>query len=348
MERPPLAPAALARRGADRAGDRGGRRRDGSVDHAPDRGDGRRARCACRAPSRSARTTTTARWPRGCERLGGELLVRGARPERRFREQPAEGVTDADKIGPRTAASTRRSTPSRSSGGCARSTRTSAAFIEEPRRERLGVRRAAVADAFRGCGGARRSDGGRLLFGTATARSSCSRSCRPARARWRQRPTCAATAHAVTGARAARRRHGPVRPRGAPGLRRGRLRRPRVPCRGRAGAARPRAIAHSRSSSPTAPCSGVRTLDHVIRSSARGRRTSSTRRSATRCGSASSSCSSSTAWPTTPRCPRRVELAQGRRGGGTRLANAVLRRAQREGAALAGGLVRRDAGRRCA
>ena len=57
-----------------------------------------RARSACRSASRSAPTTTTARSPRGCETLGGELLVRALDERPPFAEQDEARVTYAHKI----------------------------------------------------------------------------------------------------------------------------------------------------------------------------------------------------------------------------------------------------------
>ena len=74
-QRPSVAAAALARRGAGRARDHGRRRADRGLDHAPDRGPGQRAGVPAGATSRSRPTTPTARWPRGWRRSAAELLV---------------------------------------------------------------------------------------------------------------------------------------------------------------------------------------------------------------------------------------------------------------------------------
>ena len=96
--------------------------------------------------------------------LGGELLVEALDTGAPFREQPAEGVTYAEKIGP----DDRRLDPSLEAPALERRVRALhphiGTFIEEPR---LGVRRArAVGDSVP-AGGWRDVDG-RLLFGTAS------------------------------------------------------------------------------------------------------------------------------------------------------------------------------------
>src|SRR3954470_2041450 len=96
--------------------------------------------------------------------LGGELLVRSLDEMPPFEEQPTEGVTYAEKIGP----DDRRLNPATDAARLERRVRALnphvGAFIEDPR---LGVRRAlAVADDV--SPGTLRAVDGRLLFGTAS------------------------------------------------------------------------------------------------------------------------------------------------------------------------------------
>ena len=97
------------------------------------------------------------------QELGGELLVRSLDEMLPFREQPAEGVTYAEKIGPED----RRLDPGLDAIALERRVRALnpqvGTFIEQPR---LGVRRAlAVADSV--SPGTLRALDGRLLFGAA-------------------------------------------------------------------------------------------------------------------------------------------------------------------------------------
>jgi methionyl-tRNA formyltransferase len=98
------------------------------------------------------------------QRLGGDLLVRGFDEQPPFVEQPAEGVTLADKIGP----DDRRLDPGRPADELERRVRALTphigAFID--REPRLGVRRAAVVSADVPAGELAERDG-HLLFGTA-------------------------------------------------------------------------------------------------------------------------------------------------------------------------------------
>jgi methionyl-tRNA formyltransferase len=97
--------------------------------------------------------------------LGGELLVRSFDELPPFTEQPAEGVTLADKIGPED----RRLDPSLSAIELERRVRALTphigAFVETDG-ERLGVRRARVAEDDVPAGELAESDG-RLLYGAA-------------------------------------------------------------------------------------------------------------------------------------------------------------------------------------
>ena len=97
------------------------------------------------------------------EVLGGELLVRSLDEMLPFREQPSDGVTYAEKIGPED----RRLDPALDAVGLERRVRALnphiGAFVEEPR---LGVRRArAVVDSVPG--GTLHASDGRLFFGAA-------------------------------------------------------------------------------------------------------------------------------------------------------------------------------------
>lgn len=99
------------------------------------------------------------------ERLGGELLVRGFDELPPFVEQPSEGVTIAEKIGP----DDRRLDPALGAVALERRVRALTphigAFVD--REPRLGVRRAAVAAAGGVPAGELAERDGHLLFGTA-------------------------------------------------------------------------------------------------------------------------------------------------------------------------------------
>jgi methionyl-tRNA formyltransferase len=99
------------------------------------------------------------------ERLGGDLLVRAFDELPPFVEQPSEGVTLADKIGP----DDRRLDPALGAAFLERRVRALTphigAFID--REPRLGVRRAAVAEANGVPAGELTERDGHLLFGTA-------------------------------------------------------------------------------------------------------------------------------------------------------------------------------------
>jgi methionyl-tRNA formyltransferase len=100
------------------------------------------------------------------ERLGGELLVRSFDELPEFREQPSEGVTYAEKIGPED----RRLDPELGAAALERRVRALTphvgAFVEHEAEDRLVVRRAAVTDEDLPAGELT-VDGGRLLYGTA-------------------------------------------------------------------------------------------------------------------------------------------------------------------------------------
>jgi methionyl-tRNA formyltransferase len=96
------------------------------------------------------------------ERLGGDLLVRALDELPEFREQPAEGVTLADKIGP----ADRRLDPALGAAALERRVRALSphvgAFVEEPR---IVVRRARATSDSVPAGELRVLDG-RLMLGT--------------------------------------------------------------------------------------------------------------------------------------------------------------------------------------
>jgi methionyl-tRNA formyltransferase len=99
------------------------------------------------------------------ERLGGELLVRGLDELPEFEEQPTDGVTVADKIGP----DDRRLDPTLPADVLERRVRALnphiGAFVD--REPRLGVRRAIVAGHADVPAGELAERDGRLLFGAA-------------------------------------------------------------------------------------------------------------------------------------------------------------------------------------
>jgi methionyl-tRNA formyltransferase len=100
------------------------------------------------------------------ERLGGDLLVNALDRLPDFVEQPAEGVTLADKIGP----DDRRLDPAGAPDALERRVRALTphvgAFVEQPGGERLGVRRAVVADPHEAPDpGELAATDGRLLWG---------------------------------------------------------------------------------------------------------------------------------------------------------------------------------------
>ena len=101
-QRPPVAAAALARGGADRARDHGRRRRDRRGDHARDRGLGlrRRSTRSAREPIHAGRRLRHARAAAG-RRSARELLVEALDARPTPVEQDESQVTYAHKIGPR-------------------------------------------------------------------------------------------------------------------------------------------------------------------------------------------------------------------------------------------------------
>ena len=101
-QRAPVAAAALARGGADRARDHGRRRRDRRGDHARDRGLGlrRRSTRSAREPIHARRRLRHAR-ARGWRRSARDLLVKVLDERPTPVEQDESQVTYANKIGPR-------------------------------------------------------------------------------------------------------------------------------------------------------------------------------------------------------------------------------------------------------
>jgi methionyl-tRNA formyltransferase len=98
--------------------------------------------------------------------LGGELLVEALDTQPAFKEQPAEGVTIAPKIGP----DDRHLDPSLGAAFLERRVRALTphigAYAELPDGERLGVRRAVISEESLEPG-ALAARGGHLLYGTA-------------------------------------------------------------------------------------------------------------------------------------------------------------------------------------
>jgi methionyl-tRNA formyltransferase len=101
--------------------------------------------------------------------LSGELLVEALESERSWREQPAEGITYAEKIG----REDRVLDPALGADVLERRVRAFnphvGTFIERQEGDRLGVRRAALAQAAADLPAGRLvTDDGRLLYGTGT------------------------------------------------------------------------------------------------------------------------------------------------------------------------------------
>ena len=188
-EHPPVAAAALARGGARRARDHGRRRRDRRRDHAPDRGLGQRADLPHGDRADRARPTRTGRSRRACRQLGSDLLLRALDERPDFAEQPEEGVTYAEKIGP----ADRTLDPEATAAVNDRVVRALTPHIGA--RVVAARRRVARRPARRGA----RPRAARARCAPATtarccsAASSCSRSSPPAAGRWTPPRTCAAT-----------------------------------------------------------------------------------------------------------------------------------------------------------
>ena len=196
-QRPSLAAAALARGGADRAGDHGRRRAHRGLRHAGHRRARLRPGRPARGGARSAPRTTSRRSPSGSRRSAASCWSRAfdlqAAGQLEFAEQDEDAATYAEKIDP----AERRLDPARPAAELARTVRALTphigAYLELADGERLGVRRARA-------GRRRRAHGrGEGRVGGAAARlrprAPCGwRSCsRRAAGRWRPTPTCAAT-----------------------------------------------------------------------------------------------------------------------------------------------------------
>ena len=100
-QRPPVAAAALARRGAGRAGDHGRRRRDRRDDHGADRGPRRRAGLRGRARADPPRRHVRDARPRGSSRSAPTCSSTRSTSSPSSSRQPEDGVTYAEKIGRR-------------------------------------------------------------------------------------------------------------------------------------------------------------------------------------------------------------------------------------------------------
>ena len=216
-------------------------------------------------------------------------------------------------------------------------------WLELPNGDRLGVRRrdGRWRDGDRRPGALAARDG-RLLSARPTGRSSCSRSSRPAAARWRPAAWLRGQGARIVELTPARARS---RYRVARGRRDGRRRlgRPRLPRRGRARGPRRRASAPSRSSSPTGPCSGcARSTTCSAAASVAAARPGRPARCATRCGWASFQLLFLDGVPDHAAVEQTVELVKAESPRAHGFANAVMRRVAREGRAAR----RRDRRRR--
>ena len=125
-QRPSVAAAALARRGARRAGDHGRRRADRRGDHAPHGGARLRARSASCRPSRSSPTTTTARWPRAWRTSGRRCSCARSTSARPSSSSPRTASPTPRRSPPPTARSIPARRPRSTSASCARCIPTSA------------------------------------------------------------------------------------------------------------------------------------------------------------------------------------------------------------------------------
>ena len=107
--------------------------------------------------------------------LGGELLVEALDLQPPFRDQPEEGVTYAEKIGPATGCSTRRARRRARAAGARAHAARRAPTCELPWGERLGVVRAALAPDGPPAEGALAERAAACCSARPPARSSCSR-----------------------------------------------------------------------------------------------------------------------------------------------------------------------------
>ena len=192
-QRPPVAAAALARRGADRAGDHGRRRGDRRRDHARHRRARQRARSAWSSASRSAPTTRSARSSARLASLGADLLLRALDERPPFAEQSDDGVTYAEKI---TAADRLLDPADRPAAELERTVRALTphvgARLALPDGSFLGVWGAQLAAGPALAPGTLDDEDGRLLLGCAGGSASSSRSSsRPAEDRCAPPTTCA-------------------------------------------------------------------------------------------------------------------------------------------------------------
>ena len=196
-QRAPVAAAALARRGADRARDHGRRRRDRRLRDAAHRGPRLGAGGALRARSRSGPTTDFAALSATAGRARRRAARAGARPategQARVRRAGRVGghLRGEDRPGraPARPSAARRPSWRRRVRGL---TPHVGAYLELAGGERLGVRGARAVDVA--SGPARSSpSGGRSWSAAAAAPCGWTSCSRPAASRCRSTPTCAAT-----------------------------------------------------------------------------------------------------------------------------------------------------------
>ena len=329
----PVAAAALARRGADRARDHGRRRahrasRSCALTAGLDSGPV----CAAGRPSRSARRTPTARSPRDWRELGGRAARRARSTERPpCAEQDDGGVTYAEKI----AAEDRLLDPARPAAELERVVRALTPHIgaQPPLADGDAARRAARRAALEAGPAAGRALARRAAPGARVRRRGARAARRPAagparddRRRLPARPP-ELRGRRVAGARVRARR----RP---PGVRAGRVRRSGAAAEARAPGST-RATARSRCGSRTGPSSGGRTLDHVAGRLVRRPLAELDPPCWRRSGSGCSSCCSSTAVADHAAVNESVELAKraSRGGAGLRQRGAAPGDARGAGAA---------------
>ena len=316
-QRPPVAAAALARRGADRAGDHGRRRRDRRVDHAarPRGSTAGRSACSRREPISPGRRLRHARRP--AERRSARCCSSArSTSARRSPSSDEDGVTYAEKIG----AADRTLDPPAPPATRARIVRALTPHI--------GARIALPDGSFLGVTRAHADGDGS---------SSSSRSSRPAGGRW---PTTTGPAGIPTRrARAARpaaiRRERQPRPQGRAHRRASApsraARTPTARCTAPRRAS-PRATVRSPSAWPSARCSGAaRSTGSATAREGQEARPGGARRAAARARAAALPRRHRRA-----RRGRRVRRAGASRARGHKLVNAVLRRVQREGVELPG------------
>ena len=164
-QRPPVAAAALARRGAGRAGDHGRRRGDRRLDHAPDRGARLRAGLPAGARADPARRRLRHAGRAPARRSAASCSCARSTSGPPFVEQDEEGVTYAHKIEARD----RALDPTRPPEEVERAVRALrphiGARLPLPDGAFLGVLAAAVdGETLAPAGGRVRADGDRLLL----------------------------------------------------------------------------------------------------------------------------------------------------------------------------------------